>query len=341
MKKVLVGLSGGVDSSTTAYLLQQEGYEVEGVYLKLHHKPGYHEANIEKVENVANFLDINWHVLDLSDKFHDDVYSTFINQYEQGITPNPCVVCNRKIKFGAMLEFADEVGADFLATGHYVNTDGEFIYQAEDDTKDQSYFLFNIKKEVLPRLIFPLSKWKKSELKEFAKNLGPIKEIAEGAESAEICFVEDTYIDVLRKHVDVDNEGDVINSAGEVVGKHKGYMQYTIGKRRGFSVDGAHDPHYVTKIDPSNNRIVVGLKDELEVNKVYLEGMNMFMDESEFECDVKLRYRSSPTKCKVKIDADSAVIELEDSIFGVAPGQAAVFYDGDKVLGGGWIKSAE
>ena len=167
-KKVLIGMSGGVDSTVTTMLLKEQGYEVEGVYMKLHSKPGYHEIHQARAQKAADFAGVKLHVLDLQEQFNENVFTPFVETYKSGRTPNPCALCNRTMKFGALARFADEVGADYLATGHYIKTDGQFLYQAEDDTKDQSYFLFYIDKKIVPRLIFPLGERKKSDIKAYA-----------------------------------------------------------------------------------------------------------------------------------------------------------------------------
>ena len=342
-QKVMVGMSGGIDSSVTAYMLQKEGYEVEGVYLKLHNRTdGYHEKNLEYIKDVTDFLGIKYHILDLADKFSKEVYDYFVDSYLTGTTPNPCVKCNKQIKFGAMLDFAKEHGADFLATGHYAKTDGEFFYEADDKTKDQSYFLSQVNKEALKYMMFPLSTYKKEDILKFGAKLDvAYKKITEKSESQEICFVETVYTDVIKKHANIDQEGDVLDQNGNIVGKHKGFTHYTIGKRRGFTVKGAQEPHFVTKLNPKNNTIVVGKKEALEVNEVVGNNLNMFIEEKEFSCNVKLRYRSVSTPCKVKIENEKAYISLEESAFGVAAGQLAVFYDGQKVIGSAWIESTK
>lgn len=342
-KKVMVGMSGGIDSSVTAYMLQQQGYEVEGVYLKLHNRTdGYHESNLGFIDGVAKFLGIKYHILDLADKFSKEVYDYFVNSYLEGITPNPCVKCNKQIKFGSMLDFAKEHGASFLATGHYAKTDGEFFYEADDKTKDQSYFLAQVDKEALPFMMFPLNSYKKEDIVEMGSKLDvAYKRITEKNESQEICFVETVYTDVIKKHANIDQDGDVLDENGNVVGKHKGYAHYTIGKRKGFTVKGAHDPHFVTKLNPKDNTIVVGKKPSLEVNFVVGNSLNMFMDEKEFSCSVKLRYRSYATPCNVKIENEKVYIELLEPAFGVASGQVAVFYDGNKVIGSAFIESTK
>jgi tRNA-uridine 2-sulfurtransferase len=337
MKKVLVGMSGGVDSTISAMMLLEDGYEVEGLYMKLHSKPGYHEIHLARAQKAADHLGVNLHVLDLRENFKKEVFQPFIDAYEQGKTPNPCALCNRTMKFGEMINFADKVGADYLATGHYIKTDGKYFYQAEDDTKDQSYFLFYVNKEILPRLLFPLGSRQKSDIKTMAASIKGLESFSSQPESSEICFVETTYTDLLKDFVNVDNPGDVLDSEGNIVGKHKGYMHYTIGKRKGFTVDGAHDPHFVLSIDAKKNQIVVGKKEELACNGVVLDNLNMFNEDVEFETSVKLRYRTKAVNCNVKIINDKAHVTLHESVFGVAIGQAAVFYDEDKLIGGGWI----
>ncbi|AYJ80609.1 tRNA 2-thiouridine(34) synthase MnmA [Aliarcobacter cryaerophilus ATCC 43158] len=342
-EKVMVGMSGGIDSSVTAYLLQQQGYEVEGIYLKLHNRSdGYHESNLGYIDGVAKFLGIKYHILDLSQKFSEEVYDYFVNSYLEGTTPNPCVKCNRNIKFGAMLDFAKEHQASYLATGHYAKTDGKFFYEASDKSKDQSYFLSQINKEALPFMMFPLSNFKKEDIINLGANLDvAYKKITEKNESQEICFVETVYTDVIKKHANIDVEGDVLDENGNVVGKHKGYAHYTIGKRKGFSVKGAHDPHFVTKINPKDNTIIVGKKRSLEINKVIGNQLNMYIDDKKFSCVVKLRYRSNTTPCDIEIIDDEVIIKLKEPAFGVASGQLAVFYDGNKVIGSAFIKSAK
>jgi len=337
-KKVLIGMSGGVDSTVTTMLLKEQGYDVEGVYMKLHSKPGYHEIHQARAQKAADFAGVKLHVLDLQEKFNENVFTPFVETYKAGRTPNPCALCNRTMKFGALANFADEIGADFLATGHYIKTDGRFLYQAEDDTKDQSYFLFYIDKTIVPRLIFPLGERKKTDIKAYAASIEGLESFASQAESSEICFVETTYADVLKNYVDIDQPGDVLDTEGNVIGDHKGYMHYTIGKRKGFNVRGAHEPHFVLEIKPETNQIVVGKKEELEVWNVTIGNINLFDERTEFDTTVKLRYRTKAVPCHVKIVGEKAEIMLREPVLGVAAGQAAVFYDGDRLIGGGWIE---
>ena len=342
-KRVLIGLSGGVDSSVSAYLLKKAGYKVEGLYLKLHANENYHEQNLIKIEQISKFLDIKYSVLDKQEIFKNKIFDYFIDEYVNGKTPNPCIVCNKNIKFGEFFDYAMSQGFDFIATGHYLKTDGNFIYTADDDTKDQSYFLFDVNPEVLKKVLFPLSEYKKTEVKEIADSINSefFKSLATQKESNEICFVENTYIEILEKYKDkipaIEKQGEVLNSNSEIIGNHKGYMQYTIGKRRGFTVDGALTPHYVLKILPETNQIVVGGKEELAQDEVVLENLNMFINENKFTANVKLRYRSKGVLADVEIRDNRAYLKLKEPFFGVAKGQAGVFYQNDKLIGGGWI----
>jgi len=337
MKRVLVGMSGGVDSTVSAILLQKQGYEVEGVYMKLHTKAGYHEENFEKAQRAANFLGIVIHFLDLEEEFNESVYSYFIESYQKGLTPNPCVACNREIKFGKMVEFATKLGIEYIATGHYVRCDGKKICKAKDSAKDQSYFLAHIHRNVLPRLLFPLGEWLKEDVKIFAHEIPILQDIATQKESSEICFVENDYTQILEKYMNIDQEGETINSQGEVVGHHKGYMHYTVGKRRGFYVHGAHDPHFVLDIKPQTNQIVVGKREELAIERIKIRNINLFEAKKTFDCHVKVRYRTQAVSATVSIEGDEGEIQLHQPVYGVAKEQVAVFYDGEELLGGGII----
>lgn len=353
--KILVAMSGGVDSTVTAYTLLQQGHEVEGCYMKLHGKPNYHEANIAKVEKAAQFLGIKHHILDLQDDFKERVYMPFVASYKAGKTPNPCAWCNRFIKLGKLLEFAKSLNCEKLATGHYARVENGLLKTAFDETKDQSYFLASADKSALSYLIFPLGEKKKEAVKAFAASIKELESFATQKESAEICFVENTYIEVLQQFMPTNIKGSVLDSSGKIIGKHDGYMHYTIGKRRGFEVRGAHEPHFVLKIKPQSNEIVVGLKDELKVSEFELEKINLLVDKTflsenkllqnslnaenfSFKCEVKIRYRSKSTACVVQVLPNlSAKIMLLEPVYGVASGQMAVFYDKDTVLASGFI----
>ena len=336
--KILVAMSGGVDSTVTAYKLKEEGHSIEGVYMRLHNDDLAHEENIRKVKKVADFLNIKYHVLDLQDKFNDFVYNPFVSTYKNGLTPNPCVLCNRNIKLGALMDYAKELGMDRLATGHYIQIKNGLLTEAVDGTKDQSYFLANVKKESLDFVLFPLGAMLKEDVKKFASTIEVLQEFSTQKESSEICFVPDTYTQILKKHMDIDKPGKVINTKGEVVGEHKGYMHYTIGKRKGFTVKGAHDAHYVTAINPKTNEITVGLKEDLNVKEFKIKDINMFINDTDIECSVKIRYRSPKSECNVHISGTTADVKLYENVQGLAAGQMAVFYRNDQVVGGGWIE---
>ncbi len=337
MKRVLVGLSGGVDSTVTAVLLQKEGYSVEGVYMVMHDLEHLNSANIKKAQKVADYLGIKLHIHNIEDSFKKEVYDYFVQSYQKGLTPNPCVVCNRKIKFGKMVEFADSLGIEHIATGHYVRVENGAIYKGVDPSKDQSYFLARIKPEILQRVLFPLGTWLKSDVKEYAKGIEVLKEFASQAESSEICFVENSYIDILNRHTNPDKEGIVKDTSGKEVGTHKGFMHYTIGKRRGFFVHGAHEPHFVVDIDAQNNTLIVGKKEELAKQEIVVSNINLFIDSKDFNCQVKVRYRTEGIEANVKIENNIGLITLKEPAFGVAKGQFAVFYDNDRLLGGAEI----
>jgi tRNA-specific 2-thiouridylase len=215
-----------------------------------------------------------------------------------------------------------------------------FLYKAKDKIKDQSYFMFGIKKEILKKSIFPLGDYTKEEIKELAKKIG-LKEFASARESQDICFIPNNYIEVLNDYFKTDLKGKVINSKREIIGSHKGYMHYTIGQRKGFTLFKSHKPHYVIGIDSQKNQIIVGDKHQLEKRMIFLKQCNLFIDKKTFNCEVKVRYRTEPIKAKVKMDGSKASVFLEKTATGIAKGQACVFYDGDKVLGGGWIRGAK
>jgi len=300
--KIMVAMSGGVDSTMTAKFLQEAGHEVQGCYMMLHQKPGYHEENIRKVKKVGEYLGIKVHILDLQDKFNEYVYDPFVRLYKEGKTPNPCALCNKFIKLGALLDFAKANGCEKLATGHYVQVVDGFITCAKDPSKDQSYFLAQVPKEVLKDVIFPLGDKFKKDIKELARGVKVLEEFATQAESSEICFVENTYIEVLNKHYNTNLPGNVVGKDGKVIGRHQGYMHYTIGKRR---------------------------------------GVNLFIDEDKFECETKIRYRSPKLEAFVEVDKanKTAKLTLNQNALGVAQGQLCVMYEGDRVIASGFIKN--
>ncbi len=229
---------------------------------------------------------------------------------------------------------------DYLATGHYARTDGKFIYMADDVSKDQSYFLAQVDKEKLPFILFPMSKYTKDEIKEIALQIPAFSHFAVKKESQEICFVDTVYTDILKLYTNIDQQGNTLDIDGNIVGHHKGYMHYTIGKRKGFYVHGAHDPHFVIKTNKESNTIVVGKKEDLKITKVIVNNLNMFIEDKDFVAEVKLRYRSHPTAATITIEKNQALLELNEAVYGVAVGQFAVFYEKNKVLGSGIIAEA-
>jgi tRNA-specific 2-thiouridylase len=336
-KRVLVGVSGGIDSAMCVYLLKQAGYDVAGIYMKMH-KGVNHEENLYKIEKLSKKLDFEYFVENVEEDFQKEVYDYFVESYRQGITPNPCAMCNIKIKFGIFMGFLEKYGCQKAATGHYVRNDGEFLYKAEDRKKDQSYFLFGIKKEVLPKIIFPLGDYTKEEIKAMAQKIG-LDEFAGQKESQDICFIPKSYIEVLKNHFNPEHKGKVVNKRGHKIGLHKGYSFYTVGQRKGFTLFKSHKPQYVVGIDAKSNTVIVGDKKDLEKKQVFLKGVNLFIDEKNFGCEAKIRYRAPAEEAFVKMESKSkAVVNFKEPVLGVAKGQACVFYEGDKLLGGGWIR---
>lgn len=340
--KVALLMSGGVDSSYSAYLLKSQGYEVLGIYLKLHDKEAKHEMFLRNCQKVSQNLGFEFRVVEAKEEFKKNVYDEFINSYKRGETPNPCALCNPLMKFGLALELALSLGCEKIATGHYARIEEingvKRIREARDKSKDQSYFLYAISQDAINRLIFPLGDMLKEEVKPKAFEVMPwLGSLESYKESQEICFVETDYIDILKKHTQVEQNGVVRDINGNVVGEHKGYMQYTIGKRKGFSVKGAHEPHFVLGIDAHKNEIIVGKKEDLATNRVEAINKSLLKTFSGGEYKVKIRYRSTPSDAKIFIDGEKIIAELKEPVYGVAKGQALVVYQDDKVLGGGVI----
>ncbi|WP_163555089.1 tRNA 2-thiouridine(34) synthase MnmA [Helicobacter suis] len=344
--KIAVLMSGGVDSSYSAYLLKQAGHDLLGLYLKLHGKEEKHAMYIKNCQEVASFLNIPFEVVDLQESFKKQVYEVFIDTYKNGQTPNPCALCNPLMKFGLGLEFALNRGCEKVATGHYarlMRIQGVLrIQEAFDLSKDQSYFLYALPQRAIDALIFPLGALLKSEIKPKALEVMPfLGSLQTYKESQEICFVEGSYIDTLKQHINVDQKGLVRNLKGEVVGTHKGYMHYTIGKRKGFTVQGAHTPHFVVGIHAKTNEIIVGEKEDLAIFTLEAENKSLPSNFKTGTYMVKVRYRSTPTKAQITLKHQTIHATFEEPVYGVALGQALVVYEKDCVLGGGVItKSA-
>lgn len=349
-RKVAVAMSGGVDSSTTAFLLKEQGFEVVGVTAIMHDMENAQTA-VQNAKKVADKLNIEHYALDLRKEFNENVITYFENDYKNALTPNPCAVCNKKIKWGALKNFAaSQLGAKFYATGHYVNCINENgiykILRSADIKKDQTYMLFMLSQQDLSNTLFPLGDFTKDKVREIAEKAN--LPTAKSKDSQDICFIvppDTTKKYLMRKYNK--QEGYIVEEAtGKVLGKHTGHYYYTIGQRKGIGI-AAKAPLYVTDIDAENNVIYVGFKEELAKQSVEISDVNWQQDEfskEPFDAFVKIRYNSPAKKAKVIPDstANNAFIEFENQEYAVTPGQAAVFYDINNkfLIGGGWINKA-
>ncbi|WP_269083332.1 tRNA 2-thiouridine(34) synthase MnmA [Thermodesulfovibrio aggregans] len=334
MEKVVVAMSGGVDSSVTAYLLMKKEMAVEGVFFILFDNP----PNIELAKKTANFLGIKLHIEDLRDNFKKYVIEPFFDGYRRGITPNPCILCNSYIKFPTLKKIADKIGANYFSTGHYarvIKKNGNyFLLRGLDRNKDQSYFLYGINKLFLSQLILPLGELTKQEVKEIAKQSHIPSKIAE--ESVEICFLKNRkYYEMFKPAT----QGPIIEaSTGRIIGQHRGIHLFTIGQRKRIGVSSQY-PLYVVKIDPSKNAVYVDTKEKVFMKEFYVNELNWLveLEKHKLSCEVKIRYAMKPEKAVVKIVNEKAKVVFESPQFAPTPGQSAVFYSDDIVLGGGVI----
>ena len=354
---VVVAMSGGVDSSTVAAMMKNEGYKVIGITLKLYNdtqqttqsKQCCAGQDIMDAKRVADKLKIEHRILYYQNKFKEGVIDNFVESYLNGETPIPCVQCNQTVKFTDLFEEAKNLKADALITGHYVKSITENginqMYRGKDSNRDQSYFLFNTTREQLDYLRFPLGGMLKDETRKIAKDLD--LNVADKPDSQDICFVPNgDYASVIQKFKpDSFKKGNIKNLSGEVIGVHDGIINYTIGQRKGIKI-ADKDPLYVIKIDANKNEIIVGTKENLIKKEINLKEINLLTNnDKDFDKEIFVKVRSTGKLLKAKVDINNseAKVNLLEDEYGIAPGQACVFYSkdsfGDKILGGGWIKS--
>ncbi|MFL5739420.1 MAG: tRNA 2-thiouridine(34) synthase MnmA [Flavisolibacter sp.] len=357
--KVLVAMSGGIDSTVTALMLHEQGYEVVGITMKTW---DYAASGGSKKEtgccNLDSFNDARMaavehgfphYILDIREEFGNFVVDNFVDEYLAGRTPNPCVLCNTHIKWRALLKRADALGCDFIATGHYASVyqheNGRFVVtRGIDETKDQSYVLWGLQQDLLSRTLLPLGTHRKTEIRQMAHDFG-YPELAKKSESYEICFVPDNdYRGFLKRKVDGLEEkvsgGHFVDRDGNILGQHKGYPFYTIGQRKGLDI-ALGKPAYVTAIDPDTNTVVLGDEQDLEKEEMRVAKINWIKYENpdrEFEALTKIRYKDSGSLSAVFPDAHQARVAFFQKAKGIAPGQSAVFYEGNDVIGGGIIQ---
>ena len=355
-KRVLVGMSGGIDSSATCIMLQEQGYEVVGVTMRTWDvasqfaTPSQEEPNfILEARALAEKLGIEHHVADVREEFKQVIVKYFIDEYMQGRTPNPCVMCNPLFKERLLCEWADKTDCAWISTGHYCRLDERngnlYIVAGDDITKDQSYFLWRLPQEVLRRFLFPLGNFTKQEVREYLKNKGFEAKAKEG-ESMEVCFIEGDYRDFLRQQIpDIDTKigpGYFVDSKGVKIGQHKGFPYYTIGQRKGLGIALGH-PAHVLRINAEKNTVMLGTADDLKTEYMLVEDALLIDTDEVLQCEnltVRIRYRSKPIPCQVlPLEEGRMLVRFLGEASAIAPGQSAVFYDGQRVLGGAFIAS--
>ncbi|MFA6259920.1 MAG: tRNA 2-thiouridine(34) synthase MnmA [Bacteroidia bacterium] len=358
--KILVAMSGGLDSTVTAVMLREEGYEVVGITMKTW---DYATAGGSKKETGCCSLDsindartiavkhgIHHMILDIRNEFGDFVIDNFVEEYLAGRTPNPCVLCNTHIKWEALIKRADQLDCEFIATGHYAQVRREnnryVVSKGLDENKDQSYVLWGLTQESLAKTRFPLGQFRKTEIRQMAIDMG-YEELAKKSESYEICFVPDNdYRGFLKRKVDgleAEVEGGMfVGVDGKILGKHRGYPFYTIGQRKGLEI-AVGEPLYVIEIQPESNRVILGREDDLQRNGMWVRGINMgkyaTLDQP-LESLTKIRYKDSGSLADIAMVGDKMKVDFRTHVKAIAPGQSAVFYEGNDVIAGGWIEKS-
>lgn len=335
MNKVLIGLSGGVDSAVAAALLKDKGYSVHGITLRLTDgETGF----IDDAGKVAETLGIPFDVLDFRDKFKTLVEEAFVEEFKSGRTPNPCVICNKEIKFGVLFDYAMDNGFDFVATGHYARIEsgsGEYaLYKAESREKDQTYFLYALSQEKLSKILIPLGGFNKDYVRELAKSYN--LPVWEKKDSQDICFIPDGDKNAYLKKFLADSPGNFLDTDGNVIGHHTGIFNYTYGQRKGLGAYG--EPRFVLSINPADNSIVLGKKGDEFSQSFDITDVNLMTDlGDDFTCNCKVRYSSYDLPCRVTKTDDGYRVILNEPARSITPGQACVFYLDERLLGGGTI----
>ena len=334
-KRVLVGMSGGVDSSVAALLLLEQGYEVVGLTFKF-----TEEFDVSDAIKVCEKLSIEHHIVDYRDFFKENVIDKFINDYNSGITPNPCILCNREVKFNFLYQNMKKFNCDYIATGHYAKVVDGKLYKSVDLKKDQTYFLAQLTNKQLSHLLLPLEGIEKDVVREKARICG--LEVADKKDSTDVCFITNKFREFMSDKLD-NTSGDVIDVAtGNVVGKHNGLRSYTIGQRKGLNIGGTQDRMYVVGKDIDKNILYIALGDDTDYlvsTSCVLENVNLINKDKIKNAKAKFRYRQEETDVVIDYVSDNEIIvNYPDGVKSVTPGQACVFYNGDECLGGGLIK---
>lgn len=337
-------MSGGVDSSVAAYLLKRDGFDVTGMTMCLGVKTSGRKPRccgpqeIEDARRVCQRVGISHYVLDFSEDLEQKIISKYISEYLGGRTPNPCVDCNKFLKFGTLFEKARALGFDFLATGHYAeierNNGKSVLKKARDETKDQSYFLYPIKKEELESVIFPLGKYTKGQVREIAHGMN--LPVADKPESQDICFIQDDYRQFVSDRIANCQAGDIVDKKGNILGEHRGIFAYTIGQRRKLGLHSS-EPLYVISIDAKRNRIMVGKREDLYAQGLMSREINLLVDKLPGEAHTKIRYRHKEAESFLHHEKDRIRVIFKEKQPAVTPGQSTVFYKDDLLLGGGVI----